>query len=169
VDLPASSFPPTIDISKVQVLGQLHDSVCLVQISTSDDKNKIVILKALTSFPRFLYHELKVLLMMPSHPHIIGKPLHLVTKKCGFGSKGAVIGFTIPYLPNGSLHNVVPSHMSQGKLTLSMQMKWSIQLTEALLHVREKAKRFYSDIGLENLVLDENDDLVMVGFEQGVS
>jgi len=70
-----------MDVSQVRVLLQLRDSVCLAQTPRSDGEKEVVILKALTSFSRYIDHELKVLLTMPPHPYIIGKSLQLVTKK----------------------------------------------------------------------------------------
>jgi hypothetical protein len=165
--LPENSFPPTLDISEVQFIRQMHDSVSLVSVPSPGFGRDLVILKSLTSFPRWLYHELRVLLNMPTHPNIIGRPLYLITKICQFGSKRAVLGFTTRYHSGGSLQDAVPLLRAQGKLELAMQFKWALQLTSALIHVRENARTFYSDLRMENLVLSQpGNDIVMVDFEQ---
>jgi len=163
-DIPASSWPELVDISQVHLSQQLHDSVSLVHIyGTQGSQTRI--LKALTSSPKYLYHELKVLLTLPSHPNIISRPHHLVTKKCCFGGKTAIIGFTTEYHPLGTLRDILPLRRIHGTLHIADQLKWAIQLTSALIHIR-KHGRFYSDLRLDNILLSATGDLVMVDFEQ---
>jgi hypothetical protein len=163
-DLPADSWPDVIDFSQVQVIRQLHDSVSVVQILCPRGP-QIMVMKALTSHPKYLYHELKILLSLPPHPNIISRPRHLVTKKCGFGSKIAIIGFTIMYHPAGTLRDILPFRRIHGTLRVADQLKWAIQLTSTLIHIRDHG-RYYSDLRLDNILLSENDDLVLVDFEQ---
>lgn len=41
-----------------------------------------------------------------------------------------------------------------------------MQITSALIHIHEQARRSYSDLRLENILLSGSDDVVMVDFEQ---
>jgi len=163
-NLPASSFPELVDISQVQLLRQLYESVSLVQFETPQGL-QIRTFKALTSYPKYIYHELKVLLTLPPHPNIISKPSHLVIKKCGFGGKTAVVGFMTEYQPLGTLQALLPFRRIHNTLRYVDQLKWAIQLTSALVHISEHG-RFYSDLRLDNILLSATEDLVMVDFEQ---
>lgn len=153
-------WPDTIDISCVHLLRQLHDSVSLARIN-----DQIYILKTLTSSPKYLYHELKVLLSKSPHPNIIAKPKFLVTKACKFGGKSAVIGIVLPYHRKGTLRDILPFRRIHGSLQLRDQIKWATQLTEALIHLKNDGI-MYCDLRLDNVVLEsDNDGIVMIDFE----
>ncbi|POR31224.1 Uncharacterized protein TPAR_08566 [Tolypocladium paradoxum] len=154
-------FPPTVDIEDVEHLSQLHDSVCLANI-----EGKTWIFKALTSYTKYLYHELRQLLVMPPHPNVIARPVHLVTKKCSFGNKVAVIGFTVENHVHGSLRDLIPFLEIHGQVSLADKIKWSVQLASSLLHLRETSRIFYPDLRLDNIVLSRSWDAVMIDFEQ---
>jgi len=163
-NLPDSAWPETVDISHVQLIRQLSDSVALVNVN-KDDMCKTLIFKALTSYPKYIYHELKVLLAMPPHANIISRPLNLITKRCNFGGKIAVLGFTTTYHQHGTLRDILPFQQIRGTLDLRSQLKWASQITSALIHIREKGGRSYSDLRLDNILLSNEDDIVMVDFE----
>ncbi|GAO18777.1 uncharacterized protein UV8b_02159 [Ustilaginoidea virens] len=154
-------LPPTVDISDVVYLYQLHDSVCLVNI-----RGRTWIFKALTSYTKYLYHELRQLLLIPPHPGIVSRPVHLVTKKCSFGNKTAVIGFTLEFHIHGSLRDLIPFMQLHGQVSLADKTRWSLQLASALLHLHDVAHFFYPDLRLDNIVLSESRDVIMVDFEQ---
>ncbi|CCC10399.1 unnamed protein product [Sordaria macrospora k-hell] len=179
--LPQDSLPEPIDIFKVRILGQLTESVCLVCMD-DDDKVKVIatdaangteakkeelwILKALTSGTKYLYTELRNLLQMPPHPHIISHPARLVTKQCQFGGKNAVVGFMIPYHSAGGLRDTLPLLRIHGQLALKDQLKWAIQLAQALVHISDQGQMYYPDLRLDNILLSQAGDIVMVDFEQ---
>ncbi|KAJ9145243.1 Ribosomal protein S6 kinase alpha-5 [Coniochaeta hoffmannii] len=164
--LPETALPEAIDITRLQLIQQLHDSVCLVDIDTEHERTGPWILKALTSASKYIYHELKNLLNMPPHRHVISRPKYLVTKHCKFGGKTAVVGFVLPYYSGGSLRDSLPLLRIQGRISLAQQLKWAVQLSTAVLHVREQGKIFYPDLRLDNVVLTDSGDIVMVDFEQ---
>ena len=154
-------FPELTDLSKLHVLKQVHDSTSIVLC-----KGKQVIFKAVTSYTKYVYHELYNLLSIAPHPNIIARPKHIVTKKCSFGSKTAVLGFTLEFHPQGSMRDNLPVRRFNGHLTLSDQFRWAKQITSALLHLRETGGPFYSDLRLDNIVLSDSDDAILVDFEQ---
>ena len=158
---PDLTLTPTVDINNVVHVSQTHDSVCLVRID-----GKEFIFKAITSYTKYLYHELLQLLTIPPHDNIITKPVHLVTKICRFGNKTAVVGFTLQYHIHGSLRDLIPFLELHGLISLADKTRWSQQLTSALLHLREKANTFYPDLRLDNIVLSGKWDAIMVDFEQ---
>ncbi|PMD45948.1 hypothetical protein L207DRAFT_479520 [Hyaloscypha variabilis F] len=158
--LPLDSWPAVVDISKVALVQQLHDSVSLV-----DYVGQTYIMKSLTSGPKYLYHELKVLLTMRPHPNIISKPSHLIVKQCNFGSKIAIVGFTLDYHSGGTLRDVLSFRRSNHTLRLQDQVAWSTQLTEALIHIRDE-EVMYCDLRLDNIVVESGSDrIVMIDFE----
>jgi hypothetical protein len=154
-------FPRIINFHDVHVIRVLHDSVCLVRIH-----GELFIFKALMSGNKYLYHELKTLCTLSPHPGVIAHPIHLIEKNCNFGGKKAIIGFTTFYHCNGSLRDVLPQLRIHGKLGQAQQFKWSIQLTEALEHLRCTTGTYYPDLRLDNIVLSAASDIVMVDFEQ---
>lgn len=154
-------FPPILDFQDLQVIRVLHDSVCLVE-----HQGQRFIFKALIGGNKYLYHELKTLCSLEPHPNVIARPMHLIRKACNFGGKKAIIGFTTFYHCNGSLRDLLPQLRIHGALDRSQQFKWSIQLTEALEHLRVTSGTYYPDLRLDNIVLSAAMDLVMVDFEQ---
>ena len=155
------NLPPSIHLFDLEYISQLHDSVCLVK-----HKGETHIFKALTSYPKYLYHELKQLLLIPPHPNIMAAPTKVVTKKCGFGGKLAVVGFLLDFHPYGSLRDLLPFLHAHGKMLLEDETKWACQLASALCHIRETTGTFYPDLRLDNIVLSKSQDLIMVDFEQ---
>ncbi|KAI1847402.1 hypothetical protein JX265_005537 [Neoarthrinium moseri] len=154
-------FPQAIDFYEVEVIKILHDSVCLARI-----RGDLFIFKALTSGAKYLYHELKTLCTLGSHPNVIARPIHVVTKMCSFGGKRAVTGFTTFFHPNGSLRDILPLLRIHNQLERAQQFKWAIQLTAALEHLRFTSRTYYPDLRLDNIVLSESWEIVMVDFEQ---
>ncbi|KYK57679.1 Protein kinase-like domain protein [Drechmeria coniospora] len=154
-------FPPAVDIDDLEYVAQLHDSVCSVRF-----QGKSFIFKAITSYTKYLYHELRQLLIMPHHPNIISPPVHLVTKKCSFGSKVAVVGFTLENHTHGSLRDLIPFLQLHGQVSLFDKVKWSVQLAAALAHLRQSSRIFYPDLRLDNIVLSRSWDAIMIDFEQ---
>ncbi|PHH70272.1 hypothetical protein CDD82_7235 [Ophiocordyceps australis] len=154
-------LPPTLDFDQVSYVSQLHDSVCLVYVNGSS-----LVLKTITSHTKYLYHELRHLISIPPHIHIISRPMHLIVKRCSFGNKEAVIGYTLQFHHHGSLDRVVPFFQLHSRLSLCDKLNWSCQLVSALQHLRHKATVFYPDLRLENIVLSDAGHVVMVDFEQ---
>jgi serine/threonine protein kinase len=156
-------WPELVDIRHVRHCHQLHDSISVVQVPGRQGSHTVV-LKALTSYPKYLYHELKLLLTLPAHPNIISRPQHIVTKRCGFGNKIVVLGFIIVYFPLGTLRDILPFRRIHGTLRIADQLKWATQLTSALTPIRDQG-RYYSDLRLDNILLPDTNDLVLVDFE----
>lgn len=171
--MPVDNFPPSISLTDLEFVTQLHDSVCVVRRGTDAgtdltgmNDGEQVIFKALSSSNRYLYHELKNLMTIPPHPNIMAKPLHIVTKNCNFGNKKGIVGFTLFYHRTSSIRDLIPWMRIHDKLRVQDQIKWSIQLASGLIHLREVAKTYYPDLRLDNVVLSEEGDAIMVDFEQ---
>ncbi|OAA33001.1 Protein kinase-like domain protein [Moelleriella libera RCEF 2490] len=154
-------LPPVVDINDITYVSQLHDSVCLVRI-----EGTTWIFKALTSYTKYLYHELRQLLTTAPHSNIVSRPAHLVTKKCSFGNKTAVVGFTLEHHIHGSLRDLIPFMQLHGQVSLAEKTKWCCQVTAAVSHLHHVAHMFYPDLRMDNIVLSESRDAIMVDFEQ---
>ncbi|KAM7196159.1 ribosomal protein S6 kinase alpha-5 [Naviculisporaceae sp. PSN 640] len=166
-----SLIPKSLDIFQLVIVQQLHDSVCLVRIKhgngdKEEDSGRLWIFKALTSGTKYLFTELRNLLLMEPHPHVISRPEYVVTKYCRFGGKTAVVGFLLSYHSKGGLRDTLPVLRIHGQLSLDSQLKWACQLASAVEHVRTRGNMFYPDLRLDNIVLSDTDDVVMVDFEQ---
>ncbi|KAK3935991.1 ribosomal protein S6 kinase alpha-5 [Diplogelasinospora grovesii] len=172
-------MPETIDIGRLRHVQQLHDSVCVVRMDGGGGGGGdgegggggvggegVWILKALTSGTKYLYSELRTLLNLPPHPHVIRRPEYLVTKYCRFGGKTAVVGFLLPYHRQGSLRDHLAFLRMHDNLPMELRLKWATQLTSAVRHIRSEAAVFYPDLRLDNVVLSKEGDIVMVDFEQ---
>jgi hypothetical protein len=163
--LGADDLPPRLDISELAFVRQLHDSVCLVRRKGEANPN-VYVLKALIDGSKHLFHELDVLLQMPPHPNVIGRPSHLVTKRCGFGNKKAVLGFLLHYHAGGNLVEEIPFMTIHGKLTHQDKLRWARQLTSAVNHVFFEANRFYPDLRMDNIVFSASKEIILLDFEQ---
>jgi len=162
-------LPEAVDISRVSIVHELHDSVCIVRVrgkQGAEKSDKLWILKALSSSTKYLFVELRNLLQMPPHPHVISRPEYIVTKRCLFGGKTAVVGFILPLHEPGSLRDTLPLLRIHGRLELPQQLKWATQLTSAVAHIRERGRMFYPDLRLDNILFSATRDIVMVDFEQ---
>jgi hypothetical protein len=158
---PEIQLPPAIPLDDLEYVSQIHDSVCLVRYG-----DRVWIFKALTSCTKYLYHELRQLLRIPAHPGIVARPAHLITKSCSFGGKVAVVGFTLELHTRGSLRDQIPFFRLHNTTSLVDETRWSLQLANALVHLRESTGIFYPDLRLDNIVLSDSGDVVMVDFEQ---
>ncbi|KAK4153398.1 hypothetical protein C8A00DRAFT_33882 [Chaetomidium leptoderma] len=166
-------LPETVDILGLSIIQELHDSVCVVRMREprgGHEAGKLWILKALMSGTKYLFVELRNLLQMEPHPNIVSRPEYLVSKRCLFGGKTAVVGFILPYHEPGSLRDTLPLLRIRGQLELEQQLKWAVQLTSAVSHIRERGGggggMFYPDLRLDNVLASASGDIVMVDFEQ---
>ncbi|KAK0126872.1 hypothetical protein ONS95_008451 [Cadophora gregata] len=160
------TLPGTLDISQLTLVRQFQDSASLVRILGSDDIKHPVVFKTLSDTPKYLYHELGTLLSLPEHANVISKPEHIITKQCKFGGKVAVVGFTIQYHRQGSLRDVLAHRRHLGTLTWEHQIKWACQIVMALRHIKSQGPGWYCDLRLDNVLLSNEDDVVLIDFEQ---
>ncbi|PVH82363.1 hypothetical protein DL98DRAFT_395403, partial [Cadophora sp. DSE1049] len=159
-------LPETLDISQLTLVRQFQDSASLVRILGSDEDEPAVVFKTLSDTPKYLYHELDTLLSLAEHANIISRPGHIVTKRCKFGGKVAVVGFIIQYHRQGSLRDQLPLRRHHGTLALDDQLKWAAQIVRALQHIKSKGPGWYCDLRLDNILLSDKDNVVLIDFEQ---
>ncbi|CAO2655439.1 Nn.00g105030.m01.CDS01 [Neocucurbitaria sp. VM-36] len=164
-EFPSTIYPGTVDISQLTLLYQVHDTISLVSLPESLAKEQVVF-KSTIHDVKYLYHELKLLLSMPKHPNIMQKPLYLVTGKDRYGGDDKLFGFILPYLPRGNLADIVSRRKQHGQLLLKDQFRWARQIVEGLKVVNASSAKFYSELKADNLLLDRNDNVLLIDFEQ---
>lgn len=158
-DLANLVWPPAVDIKSLRLVKQLQDTVTVVQVEAGAlhfGHSQTAIFKSSTEDFDHLLHELRLLIQMPPHPHIMPRPIAIITKKCGFGGKVGVVGFLLQYFPTGSLRDILPARQQSGKLAFAQRLLWCQQVTSALIHVRDAAGTFYSDLRPDNVLLSNS-------------
>jgi hypothetical protein len=161
------ALPPRISIDNLQIVQQLSDSVGLVRLLQQHvpgqyGESSFVAMKSVTSQVKYLYHEIYNLLF---HQGIKYRPQHLITKRCLFGSKNAIVGFTMPYLPDGSIRDILPLLRIHGQATLKDQLHWARELTNAMHQICAGSDFFYPDLRLDNVLLSDAREPLLVDFE----
>jgi hypothetical protein len=164
-NLPEEIVPKVIDLSELKLQKQLHESISLVQIPKLHG-SELLAFKSLTDDLKYIYHELKVRLTLPPHANITDRPLYIITRQCLFGGKKGVCGFVMRHYSVGSLKSALPERRISMTLSLRDQLRWSLQITSALLHLNTRANRFFPDLRPENILIDDDNDLAVTDFEQ---
>ncbi|KAL2884850.1 Protein kinase domain protein [Ceratocystis lukuohia] len=161
---PEVLLPDTVDFRDIHVKQQIQDSISIVEVG-----GVVYAMKAVTNFIKFMYHELHILLTLSKHPHpnIISRPVKLVTKRSPFGGTQGVVGFLIEYHSAGSIRDVLPKRRIDKTLKLEDQIRWAQQLTSAVSHIfSSRFGLYYPDLRCENILLSQDDNIIMVDFEQ---
>jgi len=166
-NFPRSAWPEIIDLSCVQLRRQFHNAIALVNLRGHGTKT--FVFKSVTTDLKFFYHELKLLLGMETRPNVVSRPLYIVTKKCQFGGKVGVCGFILKYYSGGTLQETLWKRWTEGNLDLGAKFRWAREVTTALIHIKDSPAGFYSDLKLNNIIMDQSNDglhAVVVDFEQ---
>jgi len=162
-DIPSENWPEAVDHASLRLVRQIHDTVCLVETPKFDGG---VIFKSAVGSVDHIYHELRFLLTVPPHPHVMPRPLGIVTKRSAFGGKRGVVGFLLRFFPAGTLRDILPERQRAGTLSNRLKLNWCRQVTEALIHIRETSDTFVSDLRPDNVLLDESESVILCDFEQ---
>ncbi|KAH6973820.1 hypothetical protein BKA56DRAFT_428761, partial [Ilyonectria sp. MPI-CAGE-AT-0026] len=157
-------LPPSVDMESLKSVARLHDSVSIVLLPNGD---KAIFKGAVRIVARF-YHELRELLRLPPHPNIVSKPMFLVTRRMRKTANPIVCGFLLPLHSGGTVLQAITRCPDQ-PLPLEIKVKWIRQIISAFTHIHGPGNGFYSDLRLDNMVLDSDGDVVLVDFEQAGS
>ena len=158
--------PEVLDISNLKLVRQPFPTITLVHITGRGEK--IFVFKSMPDDIKYFYHELRILLMMDSHPNIIPRPYYVITKRCGFGGKSGVCGFVLDYHHSGTLRDRL-CRQHHASIKAADQFRWAKQLTSALIHIHQTSPGFFSNLKLNNIVmaLEENSlQAMLIDFEQ---
>ncbi|RDW93322.1 uncharacterized protein DSM5745_00644 [Aspergillus mulundensis] len=160
-DVARGTWPPAVDINNLCLVKQLNEAVSLVEVPGQP----AAIFKAASNSLHHTYHELRFLLSCSPHPHIMPRPLAVVTKKSAFGGKNGVVGFLLQHFQGGSLRDILPARQRSATLSDSVKLRWCRQVASALAHLHEHGA-FYSDLRPDNVLLDAEENAVLCDFEQ---
>ncbi|KAH8757016.1 hypothetical protein F5882DRAFT_43711 [Hyaloscypha sp. PMI_1271] len=159
------SMPVAVDLHRLRFVKRLFSSICLIEHA-----GKPMIFKSNTQSPSSIYHEIKVLLSLPPHPNIVGPPKALVTISSDSHSEKCLIcGFLLEYYELGSLEAYLPQIRDSHSLRAQDQLRWSLELASALIHIHSQVGMFYSDLKMDNILLrliNGKVSIVLVDFEQ---
>ncbi|KAH7363627.1 hypothetical protein B0T11DRAFT_340136 [Plectosphaerella cucumerina] len=163
-----SEMPPTIPYTSLRLDSYLESDVMLVFLEGKDRSTDFLAFKTRND-PLTIYHELKILLQLPSHKTIIPPPGYLVTFKSGSGQP-LVCGFLTPYLEGGSLDVRLPEFRRAGLLSPEYQLHFAKSITSTLILISASPAEFYSDLRLDQIVLSKDETgrytPVFLDFEQ---
>jgi hypothetical protein len=162
--VPEEHYPPVLDITNLQLIQQVQDSITIVQVRNMSSLGPLVF-KSSTRGCHYLYHELKTLLSIPRHDNIMGFPQFIIVKKCCFGGKVFVCGFILPFYPMGSLRANLPHVRDSGSETA---LELGIQICTALVHLTESGI-YCSDLRPDNILLSNDGSslkAILIDFEQ---
>lgn len=155
-------LPPTLDIEELQSVARLHDSFALVKLPTGD----LAIFKGAVRVVARMYHEIRELLRMPPHPNIITKLWYPITRRVSGLREPALCGFVLEYHSGGFLLNRISNFSLNKSTIMTTKIKWIRQIISAFRHLHLLVDGFYSERRLENIVLDRDDNIMLVDFEQ---
>jgi hypothetical protein len=169
--LGSARWPATIDLADLQLHSQPHESISIVRIPARHGP-KTLVFKSLLQDTKYMYHELKMLLTLEPHSHIVGRPLYVVKKKCRFGGKFGVCGFVMQHYPLGNLGRRLERYAQEepnSSISLKDRVQWARQITQAILHISNSPMGFYPDLKPDNIVLTpgvDGTDAVLIDLEQ---
>ncbi|KAL2043017.1 hypothetical protein N7G274_004075 [Stereocaulon virgatum] len=118
---------------------------------------------------RSCYNEIQTVLDMPPQPNIKGPPeFYVTTTRYEPKRESVVCGTLYPFMKNGSLADAIKEQVKLSTPTWSLHTlaKWCSQLASAVKHSHSEAGTYHIDIKPSNILLDDNEDLIVIDWEQ---
>lgn len=117
---------------------------------------------------KVFYHEIQTISSLPRHPNIIPPATTFVTVgNVGDDQHASVCGTLYPFMQYGTLDDQVETIKATGaRLGLSNKASWCFQMTSAIAHTHFAGHTFHMDIKPANFVIDSNQDLILIDWEQ---
>lgn len=160
-----------VEWERLRFRRQVHEVISLVEVEALEGREEVVF-KSVLQEQRYMYNELKMLLMLGEHPNVMPRPVGVVTKKGRFGSRRGVCGLLLEWFPLGSLRERLLREDYQTTTSMELKFRWARQLTQALVHINAPEHAgFYPDLKPDNIVLREDAasgmlDAVLIDLEQ---
>ncbi|KAL8713168.1 MAG: hypothetical protein Q9220_002689 [cf. Caloplaca sp. 1 TL-2023] len=112
--------------------------------------------------------EIRTIASLPPHPNIVPPPSKLVTvRKMNDDQQLFICGALYPFMENGTLEDQIERAKTTGApISLQMQAKWCYQMISAIAHTHLTALTFHMDIKPANFLLDADEDLILIDWEQ---
>ena len=160
-----------VEWERLRFRRQVHEVISLVEVEGLEGRGEVVF-KSVLQEQRYMYNELKMLLMLGQHPNVMPRPVGVVTKKGRFGSRRGVCGLLLEWFPLGALRERLLREDYQTTTSMERKFRWARQLTQALVHINAHEQAgFYPDLKPDNIVLREDAasgmlDAVLIDLEQ---
>ena len=159
----------TVPWECLQLISHPHENISTVHVVGESDET-IFVFKALMEDTQYMYHELRLLLSIDSHPNIIERPYRLVLKSRP-GRQAGIAGFLLKFYPGPTLQQRLQNEGP--KITLDEKIAWAHHITSALIHIQRQRPRYFSYLKLNNILLIKSDEEdmffstpVLLDFEQ---
>ncbi|KAK4196058.1 hypothetical protein QBC40DRAFT_268808 [Triangularia verruculosa] len=137
----------------LKLVFHAHENISIVQIGGLADDETLFVFKALMEETHYMYHELRLLLSMKSHPNIIARPHGLVMKSRQGDSEPGIVGFLLQLYPGPTLQRKL--QIAGPTITMAEKLSWSRQLASALIHLRTQGPGYFPDFKPNNIVFAE--------------
>ena len=171
----------TVDFTSLTRLEQLGGRGCTTLVHTASDPKSQFVLKGI-DFRTFLnlyesghiqeqvrtyYRSMELVSNMPPHPNIMAPAKALVTICKNGDDMPVVCGTLHEFFPNGNLgSHIEKSNDSGERIPLSRKALWCYQMAAAIAHTHFVARTYHMDIKPGNFMLDANNHLVLIDWEQ---
>ncbi|KAK3293558.1 uncharacterized protein B0H64DRAFT_477075 [Chaetomium fimeti] len=167
-ELPSESWPTAVPIGGLRHVRHLNGNVSVIRLPREHGRVHFIF-KTNLSDPDTIYHELRLLLTMPPHQHVIGKPRYIVTTSRDVDLESPppvrVLGFILEYYESGTMAAALERAPD---LPLQTKLRWATQVVRAMSDVRDGPAGFYSDLNPDNLLISPDGlDVMLIDFEQG--
>ncbi|KAI0412577.1 hypothetical protein F5X98DRAFT_391845 [Xylaria grammica] len=157
-------LPPKYPLDRLELVKQMTDAASLVRIPEQAE-GSLWVFKSSIEQPKYIYHELKILLQLQPHPHVLPRPKYIITDS--WGSKSCkVYGFLVEFFKGGNLGQAIERHKRQNTLTSQLQVSWALQLVSGLRFMLASPAGFYSELKPDNIVCDADNKLILIDMEQ---
>ncbi len=160
-------LPPQLRLGQLEFVRQLHNTVTLVRIHDVDvDREGLWVFKSRFTEPRYLYHELKMLLSLGRHANLPAPPEYLVVGEGGDEESPGVLGMVVPFYPLGNLAQMIQRRRREGLLDFGTKLGWAKQLAAVLAWITTSPARYYSELKPDNVICTGPDTIALIDMEQ---
>lgn len=113
------------------------------------------------------YHSVQLIDKMPRHPNIKLPAPTLVTIRRATDNIDVVCGTLEPFSPNGTLADKIETSNADGRrIPLRQKALWCRQMAAAVAHTHLVVHTYHMDIKPGNFLVDLNNNLVLIDWEQ---
>ncbi|QYS96994.1 Protein kinase domain-containing protein [Trichoderma simmonsii] len=176
-------FSRILDISEIVLLEALGGRGCSKRVQVQDSGKLSTLVFQGVDFQTYLYlhdngdelartmvdvwrRSTRLIANMPRHPNIQSPPRYLVSVRDSMLNI-VLIGHLSTYFAVGDLGNAIEAaNTSESQIPLKQKAKWFHQMCLAITHTHRVAHTFHMDIKPGNFVIDDQENLILIDWEQ---
>lgn len=162
---PNLQLPPILLLDHLRLQRQIHDTISLVRLPHGSS-DELWVFKSNIHDPKYLYHELKMLLLLDEHPGMLRSPKYLVALQNHLSMSTKICGFIVPFYPMGNLAGMIDRRRIEGTLTFDTKLGWARQITQVLSWLLKSPARYYSELKPDNVICSGWDQVILIDMEQ---